>query len=447
MKVSYRFPPRFAWGVAASALQIEGGAPGDGRGESVWDRFARRPGAVAGGDAPAGACDHYRRYASDAALMQRLGYRHYRLSVSWARVLPGGRGAPNPRGLGFYDRLIDTLLARDITPWVTLYHWELPQALEDEGGWRVRSTVDAFAAYADLMVKRLRDRVKNWVTLNEIPCFIGLGYESGVHAPGAKESPAVVAQAYHHALLAHGQGLRAVREHGGRGARVGLTHNTDVPVPVIETPEHCAAAERSFASANRHILAPVFHGAYPDDYLRELKGSRPRIRPGDLELIAQPGDFLGLNIYSGFFARAAGRSTEQIPAPPRYPTADLPWLRVVPQSLYWATRHTARLYAPPALYITENGVCYEDVLERGGEVADLHRREYLREYLISLHRAVDEGFPVRGYFLWSMFDNFEWAEGYRKRFGIVHVDFGTQKRTPKLSAHWYGAVARLNRVV
>ncbi|HZZ57610.1 MAG TPA: GH1 family beta-glucosidase [Opitutaceae bacterium] len=447
MKLSYRYPRDFVWGVAASALQIEGGAAGDGRGESVWDRFARRRGAIAGGDAPASACDHYRRYPADIELMRRLGLRHYRLSVSWSRIFPSGRGAPNPLGLDFYDRLIDRLLERGITPWVTLYHWELPQALEDEGGWRVRTTVDAFGAYADAVVLRLRDRVKRWITLNEIPCFIGLGYETGVHAPGAKEPPAVVAQAYHHALLAHGHAVRAVREHGGRGARVGLTQNTDVPVPVIETPENAAAAQRAFARRNRHLLAPVFHGAYPDDYLRDLKSSRPRVRRGDLDFISQPTDFLGLNIYSGFFARAAGRGLEQIPAPRDYPCGALPWLRVVPQSIYWAVRHSANLYRPPALYITEHGACFEDVPDRAGAVADLHRREFLREYLISLHRAVDEGYPAKGYFLWSLLDNFEWAEGYRKRFGIVHVDFGTQKRTPKLSAHWYGAVARLNRVV
>jgi beta-glucosidase len=339
------------------------------------------------------------------------------------------------------------MLRRGVKPWATLYHWELPQALEDEGGWRVRSTVDAFAAYADLVVKRLGDRVKDWISLNEIPCFIGLGYEAGVHAPGAKESPAVVAQAYHHALLAHGQAVRAVREHGGRGARVGLSQNSGVAVPYIETDEHIRAAQRTFAGYNRQILAPVFLGAYPDDYLRSLKADRPKVQRGDLAAISVPTDFLGLNIYSGAYVRANGRRTELLPMPDRYPAGDLPWLHLVPQSLYWMVRHCTELYGPKTLYVTENGTCYEDVVGANGAVNDLHRREYLREYFISMHRAVNEGYPVKGYFLWSFLDNFEWAEGYRKRFGIVHVDFATQKRTPKLSAEWYGAVARLNRVV
>lgn len=448
MTPSFRFPRGFVWGVATSALQIEGGTPTDGRGESVWDRFALKPGSIVDGDAPYPACDHYRRYRADLDLMRRFGFRHYRFSVSWARVLPRGRGRPNPKGLGFYDRLVDAMLERGIAPWITLYHWELPQALEDEGGWRIRPTAEAFGAYAELVVRTLGDRVKNWISLNEIPCFIGLSYGAGRHAPGARESAAVVNQAYHHALLAHGMAVRAVRQFGGRGARIGLTHNPDVAVPVAETPEHIAASRRWFERRNRHILGPVFRGEYSAEYLAENGASSPKVEPGDLESISQPLDFLGINVYSGTFVEASRSGPRTVSLPPSFPRGDLPWLNLIPQSLYWAVRHSWELYRPASLYITENGTCYEDQLgDDGRPLPDLHRREFVRSYLIALHRAVAEKLPVRGHFLWSFLDNFEWAEGYRKRFGIVYVDFKTQRRMPKLSAHWYAEVVRRNRVV
>jgi beta-glucosidase len=445
---SYRFPKRFIWGVATAAPQIEGAIHEDGRGESVWDRFASLPGRVARGDTPAVACDHFHHFKQDFALMRRLGIRHHRLSIAWPRLFPAGRGAVNQRGLDFYHRLIDTMLAERITPWITFYHWDLPQALEDAGGWRTRATVQAFAEYADTVVRAFGDRVKGWISVNEIPCFIGMGYESGQHAPGAREDRRTIAQAYHHALLAHGHAVRAVREFGGRGAKVGLTHNPEVGIPFSETPRDMAAARRWTERQNWHLLAPIFRGRYPSAYLEELGADRPRLETGDLLLISQPTDFLGLNVYTGRFIRAEeGARHAVLPLPKHYPMADLPWLHIAPQSIYWAMRHLSELYPIKSFYITENGVGYEDEPNAQGQILDLHRREYLRNYLLSVHRAVTERIPVRGYFLWSFIDNFEWAYGYAKRFGIVYNDYATQRRTPKLSAHWYSAVIRENRVL
>jgi beta-glucosidase len=445
---SYRFPRNFTWGTAAAAVQIEGAVADGGRGESIWERFSRTAGNVANGDTPATACDHYHRYRADLDLMRRIGIKHYRLSIAWPRIFPTGRGALNQRGLDFYQRLIDAMIARDITPWVTLYHWDLPQTLEDEGGWRVRSTVDAFAAYAEVIVRALGDRVKRWITVNEIPCFIGMGYGTGEHAPGAREKPRALAQAYHHALLAHGHGVRAVREFGGRAARVGLSHNPDVGIPTIESDADIAAAEAWTRQCNAHLLDPVFTGRYPPAYLRSLGADRPKIDRGDLALIAQPTDFLGLNVYSGMFIRRGRAGAPQIvPLPRQYPMAGLPWLHLAPQSIYWVMRHLQRLYGIRSFYITENGVGYDEEPDANGDIQDLHRREYLRNYLLAVHRARAEGIPIDGYFVWSFIDNFEWAYGYAKRFGIVFNDYATQRRTPKLSAKWYASVIRENCVV
>ena len=446
--VSYRFPKNFVWGVATAAAQIEGAAATDGKGESIWDHFARQPGAIVGGDTPTLACDHYHRYRADFRLMQKLGFCHYRFSVAWPRIFPSGRGKVNQRGLDFYQRLVDAMLACNLTPWVTLYHWDLPQTLEEEGGWRVRPTVAAFAAYADLVVRTLGDRVKHWITMNEIPCFIGMGYGTGEHAPGGKENATVVAQAYHHALLAHGEGVRAVRQFGGRGARVGLTHNPEIGIPVTETTRDIAAAQSWTEQRNGHLLAPVFHGNYPAAYLRAHGANRPVAQRGDLALISQPMDFLGLNVYTGTFVRAGrGQRPEALPLPVNFPRGDLPWLHLAPQSIYWAARHLQSLYGVKSFVITENGAGYEEQPDARGEILDLHRREYLRNYLLAVQRATAERIPVHGYFAWSFIDNFEWAYGYAKRFGLVYNDYVTQQRTPKLSAQWYASVVRENRVL
>lgn len=446
-RLPFSFPANFAWGVATAAPQIEGAAKAAGRGESIWDRFASQPGQVHGGDTPARACDHYHRYRTDFALMKKLGVKHYRLSLAWPRIHPDGGRGTNQRGLDFYRRLLDAAHANGLTPWVTFYHWDLPQALEDAGGWRTRATAEAFARYCETAVRGLGDRVRHWITLNEIPTFIGHGYRKGIHAPGARESAAVVAQCFHHALLAHGHAVRAVREFGVTGAQVGLAHDLSVPIPVTETPRDIAAAERELARRNEHLLAPLYRGRYAEASMRKAGATLPQVERGDLRLIAEPTDFLGLNIYSGDFVREANGRPEVLAFPPQYPQAGLDWLRLAPQSVYWGLRHCHSLYRPGQLYITENGAGYDEPATSPRMLDDLHRREYYRTHLLHVHRAVAEGLPCRGYFAWSFLDNFEWAEGYAKRFGLVHVNFANQRRTPKLSARWYAQVMRENRLV
>jgi beta-glucosidase len=448
MKLPYSFPKSFTWGVAAAAPQIEGAATAGGKGESIWDRFAATPGHVRHGATPSVACDHFHHFDQDFALMQRFGVKHYRLSLAWPRLHPDGGSSVNQAGIDFYHRLFDSLERHEIKPWVTLYHWDLPQPLEDQGGWRVRSTVDAFARYAETAVRAFGHRARDWMTLNEIPTFIGNGYGRGIHAPGAQESASVLAQCLHHALLAHGRGVAAVREFAGPRARVGLAHDLLVPIPVTETPADIAAAQAELAGRNAHLLAPIFSGRYAAELMRRRQQPLPIIARGDLALISQPIDFLGLNIYSGDFVRAGKRGrTECLPFPPGYPAASLEWLRIAPQSIYWGLRHCHALYRPQELYITENGSCFEEPDEPKGEILDLHRREYLRNHLLHVHRATAEGVPCRGYFAWSFLDNFEWAEGYTQRLGLIHVNYRTQKRTPKLSARYYAEVIKENRVL
>jgi beta-glucosidase len=444
------FPDGFIWGVATAAAQIEGAAHLDGKGESIWDRFATLPGKIKNGDTPETACDHYHLYEADFDLLVHLDIKHHRLSVAWPRVFPAGNGAINTLGLDFYSRLIDALLVREITPWVTLFHWDLPQALEEQGGWLSRRTVEAFGPYADAVVKRLGDRVKHWFTVNEIPCFIGNGYGNGYFAPGRQVGARELNQAYHHALLAHGRGVEAVRKLGAPGSVVGLVHNhlPAPPIPVTETEADIAAARVEYERTNGQLMGPVFRGQYPEAFLRDAGANAPQIEPGDMEQIGQPTDFLGLNIYAGNFVRAgANNLPEVLPFPRGYAEGGLHWLKITPQSMYWGVRFAAEVFGVKSFYMTESGATFDDDITSTGEVIDLHRREYLRSHLLEVHRAVGEGYDVRGYFLWSFIDNFEWAEGYEKRFGIVHVAFGTQKRTPKLSSHWYAEVIRHNRIV
>jgi beta-glucosidase len=443
------FPAKFVWGAATAAPQIEGAAFSGGKGESIWDRFCRKPGKVLNGDTLDVACDHYNRYGEDFALMRSLGIRNYRLSIAWPRIYPNGDGAVNQAGLDFYHRLFDSMAKNAITPYVTLFHWDLPQALEDRGGWTSRVTVDAFATYADTVVKAFAGKVKHWITLNEVRCFTVLGYgPEPTKAPGRSESPQVVNQTFHHALVCHGHGVRAVRAHGGKGARVGITDNCDVSIPVTETKADIGAANAWFVEKNLHVLDPIYRGSYSKAYLRREGANAPVVAPGDFKLISAPTDFLGLNLYTGFFVRARkGAKYEVVPLPGNFPRADSKWLNLIPQTAYWGLRFAHENYGPKAIYITENGCGYDAEPVEKGEVLDLHRREFLRGYLREVRRAIADGVPVRGYFVWSFLDNYEWEDGYTRRFGIVHVDFGTQKRTPKLSSRYYSDVIRLNRIV
>jgi beta-glucosidase len=373
--------------------------------------------------------------------------KNYRLSIAWSRIYPTGRGDVNPKGVDFYHRLIDAMLAEGITPWVTMFHWDLPQALEEIGGWRAREIPEAFALYADTIVKAYGDRVKRWITLNETGCFTRLAYGGTIRPPALNEPEQVINQSYHHALLAHGYGVRAVREYGGRGAQVGITDDARISIPVVETEANIAAARRAFIDANVRVLDPIFRGHYSKDYLRVTGRDRAVVRKGDFDLIGLPTDFLGLNIYTGRFVRAGKRrAVEELPLPKNYPEADANWLKHVPQAMYWGPRLAKEVYGVKAVYITENGAGYDDPPPVNGEVIDLHRREYVRHCLIELHRAVSERVPVRGYFLWSFMDNFEWQDGYTRRFGIVYVDSATQQRTPKLRAQWYAEVMRTGRI-
>lgn len=446
---SSTFPNKFVWGVATAAPQIEGAAFADGKGESIWDHFSRMPGKVLNGDTLDTGCDHYHRFAEDFALMRSLGIRHYRLSIAWPRIYPKGDGALNQAGLDFYHRLFDAMAKNGITPWVTLYHWDLPQALEDRGGWVSRVTVDAFATYADTVVKAFAGKVKHWITLNEIRCFTLLAYgPESYKAPGLRLPAAALNQTYHNALVCHGLAVRAVRAHGGKGARVGITDNCDVCIPVTEAPADIAAANKWFVEKNLHILDPIFRGRYSAAYLKRVGADAPKVEPGDFKLISAPTDFLGLNLYTGAFVRAAARGGyEVLPLPKNFPQADSPWLKLAPQTIYWGTRFAHENYGAKAIYVTENGCGYDSEPVVNGEVLDLHRREFIRGYLRELHRAIKDGVPVKGYFLWSFMDNYEWEDGYTRRFGIVHVDFKSLKRTPKLSSRYYSGVIRHNRVL
>jgi len=445
---SSAFPAGFTWGVATAAPQIEGAARADGKGESVWDRFAGIPGKVHNGDTPEVACDHYHRFAEDFALMRSLGVKHYRLSLAWPRIFPAGDGPVNPAGLDYYHRLFEAMAAAGITPWVTFFHWDLPQALEDRGGWTSRTTVDAFARYADTVVQAFGGKVKHWITLNEIRCFTWYSYDLCKKAPGRKVSPAELNQTYHHALLCHGHAVRAVRQFGGPGARVGLTDNSDICMPVTETERDIAAAKALYVRRNEHLLGAIYGGGYSAAYLRRCGADAPRVAPGDFDLISAPTDFLGVNLYTGAFVRAgADGVAQELPLPAHYPRADSPWLHLTPQVMYWGTRLAAEVYGVKSIYVTENGCGYNDEPVVNGEVIDLHRREFLRAHLRELQRATADGVPVHGYFLWSFMDNFEWEDGYERRFGIVHVDYATQVRTPKLSAHYYSLIMAENRIV
>jgi beta-glucosidase len=445
-----QFPEGFRWGTATSAYQIEGAAAEDGRGPSIWDTFCKLPGKIRDGSNGDVADDHFHLYKEDVGLMKALGVSTYRFSVAWPRVFPEGRGTPNPKGLAFYDRLVDELLANGIKPFATLYHWDLPQALQDRGGWEQRDTAKAFAEYAGVVAGKLADRVSDYFTLNEIHSFIDLGYGNGVFAPGLSLPPGRLNQARHHAVLAHGLGVLAVRASGRRDTRVGMAENITTALPAIENLKNIAAAELATREMNAPYLTVMLEGRYTDNYLKEAGADAPRFTAEDLKTISTPVDYVGLNIYApGAFVRASDKPPgyTTIPLPSSYPHMQSPWLTIGAQTLYWAPRQVAKLWNAKEIYITENGASAADVPNAEGAIDDLDRVMYLREYLDQLRRATAEGVPVRGYFLWSLLDNFEWSEGYSIRFGLHYVDYKTQKRTPKLSASFYKKLIARNALV
>jgi len=441
------YPKSFLWGCATAAYQVEGGAKEDGRGPSIWDTFSHTPGKTYHGETGDVADDTYHLYKDDVQLLKGLGVSIYRMSISWSRVFPEGKGEPNAKGLDYYNRVVDELLANHITPYVTLFHWDLPQALD--GGWQNRDTPKAFADYAAYVTKKLGDRVNHWMTTNEFVCFTDLGYGVGQFAPGLKLPAAQVNQVRHHGILAHGLGVQAIRANTPSGTQVGLAENATVFVPVIETPEHIEAARKATRLGNAQFLTALMEGQYPDQYLQHEGANAPKVEPGDMKAIGSPLDFVGLNIYVPLYARAddspLGFAVE--PMPSSYPRMFSPWLALGPECIYWGVRNVCDLWKPKGIYITENGTSSDDQVNASGHIEDVDRVMYLRNHLTHLHRAVSEGYPVKGYFLWSLMDNFEWADGYSKRFGIHYVDFKTLKRTPKLSAEWYKDVIAKNTVL
>lgn len=433
------FPAQFLWGAATASYQVEGATHEDGRGPSIWDTFAATPGKVHQGENGDRATDHYHLFQDDIAMMARIGLGGYRFSIAWPRILPSGRGAINDPGLDFYDRLVDALLAKGIQPFATLYHWDLPQTLQDAGGWTNRDTAYAYADYAELVVKRLGDRVAGWITQNEPWCIAFLGYGIGIHAPGDRDLQAAV-NAGHHVLLAHGLALPRIRAHMHAHAQVGISLNFTPVYPVDDRPETKQEVERADTLSNRWFLDALFRGSYPD-HLFSMMGVTPPIQDGDMALISAPLDFLGINNYSRMIVRGHedNVSVDNLDIVERIPGSaytDMGW-EVHPQSLHDLLLRLHREYAIPALYITENGAAFTDQWNGNEEVHDPLRIAYLREYLSAISSAMAQGVPLKGYFVWSLMDNFEWAEGYSKRFGIVYIDYPSQRRIWKDSAHWY----------
>ena len=422
-----KFPPGFSWGVATSAYQIEGAAAEDGRGLSIWDTFSRTPGKTKNGDTGDVACDHYHLWQDDVDLIASLAVDSYRFSIAWPRVQPLGHGAWNEKGLAFYDRLVDALLERGIKPNATLYHWDLPQALQETGGWLNRDTAQRFAEYADVMGRRLGDRVSAIATHNEPWCTAHLGHRTGQFAPGMKD-PVAAIQVAHHLLLSHGLALQAMCASGVK-APLGIVLNQSPATPATSRAVDVALAEREYALFVRWFMDPIFLRRYP-----AASGihTYPVMREGDLDTIAQPLDFLGVNYYTRIWASA---EDPPLPAPNERGATDMGW-EVYPQGLTDLLCAIDRDYDLPPLYITENGAAVADeVIE--GRVPDFERIEYLRSHLDAIAKAIEQGVDVRGFYYWSLLDNFEWDSGYAKRFGLVHVDYATQVRTLKDSAYWY----------
>jgi beta-glucosidase len=444
------FPSDFVWGVAASAYQIEGATRADGRADSIWDTFCRQPGAIWSGQTGDIACDHYARMPADVALMQELGVRAYRFSIAWPRIMPEGTGRVLRAGVDFYSRLVDHLLAANITPFATLFHWDYPQALSDRGGWLSRESADWFAEYTAVVIDALSDRVVHWMTLNEPQVFLKFGHADGINAPGLKLPLREQLLATHHALLAHGKAVQVIRACARRKVHVGYA-----PVCVVKYP--ASTSERDIAAAraltngfpdrtlwnNAWFNDPVFLGRYPEEGLKHFAPDVPDFNPADLREIHQPLDFLGLNIYEGQPVRA-GDDGVAIPVERAvgHPTTAFRW-PVEPQSLHWGPRFMHERYNIP-IYITENGLSNIDWVSLDGKVHDPQRIDFTRRYLLALRDAIDAGVDIRGYFHWSFMDNFEWAAGYKERFGLVHVDFTTQARVPKDSAYWYRRVMHTN---
>jgi beta-glucosidase len=444
MTTFLKFPPDFVWGAIASSYQIEGGWNEDGKGLSIWDTFVRQPGIIERGETGNTAADHYHRWREDIELIGELGLKSYCFSVSWPRILPEGMGKLNPAGLGFYDRLIDGLLEKGITPFIMLYHWELPQALQDKGGWGERDTAFAFAEYGRILAQHFGDRVPLWVTHNEPMVSAILGHLTGEHAPGIKDLN-VAMRAVHHLLLSHGLAVESLRAELPSDAQISIILNLTPTYAASEKEEDRQAARRFDGVANRLFLDPLLRGEYSADVLEMMGAFFPPMQEGDLKIIAAPLDFLGVNYYT----RAVMRYDPQVPGvqasdihPPQSEYSQM-W-EIYPPGIYDLLERVWEEYHPPRIFVTENGVCVPDGVDFDGRVRDERRIRFIRTHLAQVHRAIQAGIPVEGYFYWAWIDNFEWNFGYRMRFGLIYVDFETQRRIMKDSGRWYARTIHEN---
>jgi beta-glucosidase len=456
-----QFPKGFYWGTATSAYQIEGAWNEDGKGKSIWDTYAHTPGNIGDGSTGDVDNDHYHRYKDDVALMKDLGATAYRFSICWPRIFPDGTGQPNAKGLDFYSRLVDELRAAGIEPFATLYHWDLPQALQDKGGWQARDIPKAFGDYAGYMADKLADRVKHFFTINEFRSFVDMGHQgyatkipggtySILIAPGLKLSPGELNQVRHHSVLGHGLAVQAIRANGKAGTKVGPAEVILCGVPLIEAPEHIQAAQAYTRERNAPFLTVMLEGKYTDAYLKEAGKDAPKFTDDDLKVIAAPLDFVGINVYKPdayVLASDQAPGWREVPYAKGHPQMFNKWLTFGPEAIYWAPKFVQSLWKAKEIFITENGCASDDVIADDGQVYDTDRIMFLRNYLTQLQRATADGVPVNGYFQWSTMDNFEWSQGFGERFGLVYADFKTQKRTPKLSPAWFREAARRNAVV
>jgi len=455
------FPEGFYWGVATASYQIEGAWNEDGKGLSIWDTFAHTPGKMKNNDTGDVAIDHYHRYKEDVQVMRDIGTNAYRFSISWPRIFPNGTGEPNPKGIDFYSRLVDELKAAGIEPFATLYHWDLPQALQDKhGGWQSRETSKAFGDYAGYVAEKLSDRVRHFFTINEFKQLADTGHR-GVEvlvqgkkvrlhiAPGLTLEDGPLNQVKHHAVLAHGLAVQAIRAMGKKGTKVGPAENMANAVPAIDSPEHVKAAEAATRDLNCYFLGPMVEGRYMDKFLEQAGKDAPKFTDEDMKIIGSPLDFVGINVYIPQCYVVASDEPPgyvQIPFNVSHPKMFSAWHRLVPECLYWAPRLLDSIWKPKEIYITENGCAASDEITPDGKIYDSDRLMYLRNGLMHIQRAAAEGVPVKGNFYWSSMDNLEWTDGFGTRFGLVYVDFKTQKRIPKLSAEWFRAAATLNAV-
>ena len=443
----YLFPEGFLWGAATSSYQVEGSLDADGKGESIWDRFSHTPGNIWNEEDGDTACDHYRHYEEDVRIMADIGLNAYRFSVSWPRIFPQGGGKPNAKGLDFYRRLVEQLHGHKIKPALTLYHWDLPQALQDNGGWNNRDTAKYFAEYAAFIFENFDLPVDRWITLNEPWVVAFLGHAFGIHAPGVNDFN-IALQVSHNLLLGHGLAVKAFREIGREDEPIGIALNLAPIHPASDSPPDIAAARRTDGFMNRWFLDPIFRGAYPQDMAKIFSSSftPPSMEKEDAAVIAEPIDFLGINNYTRILVRAGGSGDDFMGNPinpPESEYTEMGW-EVYPRGLYELLTRVHSDYGPLPLYITENGAAFPDELNKEGRVEDPRRINFLRAYLLECWKALEEGVPLKGFYVWTLMDNFEWTYGYSKRFGLVFTDYPTRERFLKNSAYWYKEVISRN---